>query len=84
MCYSVHDPGPVCNICGFIYPIESRSLVEKAGELKEIEYTPIEKKQRKMEIGMCRTYADLLKIEKERNYKPGWARIQAKIKNIRG
>lgn len=84
MCYSVHDPGPVCNICGFVYPVESRALVEKAGELKEIEYTPIEKKQRKMEIGMCRTYADLLKIEKERNYKPGWARIQAKIKNIRG
>lgn len=80
-CFFCHKPSPVCPHCGFQYPIDSREIEEIDGELAEIQIQA-EKKQKRMEVGKATTYAELLQIAKERNYQPGWAWRQAKMKGI--
>lgn len=80
-CYAAHEPAPVCPKCGFIYPVRSRELEEADGDLKEI--TAIEKKERRMDVGKCKTLEDLKKIAAERGYKSSWVHTQAKLKGIR-
>lgn len=80
-CYAAHDPAPVCPECQFVYPVKSRELEESDGDLKEI--TAIEKKEKRIAVGQCKTIDDLKKIAAERGYKSSWVHIQAKIKNIR-
>ena len=41
-----------------------------------------QKKIARMEVGQCRTIADLQKIAKERGYKQGWVWQMARIKHI--
>jgi peroxiredoxin family protein len=57
-------------------------------ELKKIEAVEAEKieqqkKMARMEVGQCRTLADLRKIQQERGYAPGWIWQMARAKNIR-
>lgn len=80
-CYAAHDPGPICPECGFIYPVRSRELEESDGDLKEI--TAIDKKERRIDVGKCKTIEDLKKIAADRGYKSSWVHIQAKLKNIK-
>ncbi|MBP2656231.1 MAG: type restriction enzyme, res subunit [Firmicutes bacterium] len=80
-CYSVSKPADRCEYCGFEYPIETRELEEKPGELKEL--TAVERKAKRQEVGRARTLDELKQIAAERGYKPQWVRIQAKLKNIR-
>lgn len=82
-CFWVHKPAPVCPGCGFVYPVESRQIEERAGELEEIKYTPEQKKARRMQVGMARSVEDLKQIAKERGYKSGWVWYQAKMKGLR-
>lgn len=81
MCYSAHKPDDKCPYCGFVYPVEAREIKQTEGELREI--TAVERKAKRMEVGMARTLDDLRRIAKERNYNPSWVYIQAKIKHIR-
>ena len=81
-CYMCHAPAARCPYCGYEYKLTARQLAEEAGELAE--YVAEEKKNARMTVGRARTIADLEAIARERNYKPAWVRIQAKIKNIRG
>jgi superfamily II DNA or RNA helicase len=49
-CYRAHNPAPSCPECGYVYPIEQRSIKEIEGELKEIEILRAkEEKARKKE-----------------------------------
>ena len=88
-CFRCFKTANKCPYCGYEYEVKGRELkAVKEVELKKIE--AIEKaeqeKQKKlarMEVGQCRTIADLQKIAKERGYAPGWVWQMAKIKNIR-
>jgi DNA repair protein RadD len=80
-CYAAHDPGPQCPECGFVYSVKSRDLEESDGDLKEV--TAVEKKEKRMEVGKCKTIADLKALAADRGYKSSWVYLQAKLKNIR-
>lgn len=54
---------------------------EKKAELEKIE--AIEKKNKRMEVGMQTTFEGLIAIARERNYAPGWCIQRARIKHIR-
>lgn len=74
-CYAMHEPAPMCPICGHVRPVKKRDLSEVDGELREI--TPGEalllKKQKAQEVGRADSMEALLAIEKARNYRAGWA-----------
>ncbi len=80
-CYSCHKPSDVCPYCGYVYPVTIRQLAEQAGELKEL--TVIEKKQKRMEVGMCRTQNEITAIAFERKYAKGWVKFTCESKKIR-
>ena len=80
--------GNVCPYCKTEHIPKGRELKQMQDvELKKIQAVEKEEqeKQRKyarMEVGQCRTIADLQKIAKERNYSPGWVWQMAKVKHI--
>lgn len=80
-CFSAHDPAPICPYCGYQYPIENRDIKQHQGSLKE--YTEVEKKERRTEVGRSTTLEDLQRIAEERGYKAGWVYVQAKLKGLR-
>ena len=72
---------PICPYCGFDNgKTQNQIKHEEQVELERI--TAIEKKRKRMEVGMQKTFAGLVEIAKERGYSPGWCLQQAKIKNI--
>ena len=87
-CFRCFKTANKCPYCGYEYEVKGRELkAVKEVELKKIE--AIEKaeqeKQKKlarMEVGQCRTIADLQRIAKERNYKQAWVWQMARIKHI--
>lgn len=87
-CYMVFPTAPVCPFCGEKYTLSRQEIqaheeiqLEKITEEKKRELEQLKKRQR-AEVGRCRTFDELLKIQRERNYKPGWAFKQAKLKGI--
>lgn len=81
-CYFCHPPALSCPSCSFVYPIESRELFEFDGELEEIEKQR-ERREKRMEVGMCKTFDDLRAVQQERGYKPEWVFTMAKAKGIK-
>jgi superfamily II DNA or RNA helicase len=82
-CYFCHDPAPVCPNCGHVYPVKSREIKQVDGELEEIkEIERQEKKSKRMEVGMAKSYQDLKRIGEERGYSKGWAYVMAKKKGL--
>lgn len=78
-CYIVHEPQPdkCCPECGHQYIVKpQRQLDQHDGELQEItkEAAIALQKERAKEVGMAKTYEDLLAVERKRGYKAGWAR----------
>jgi superfamily II DNA or RNA helicase len=75
-CFVVHEPAPVCPNCGFIYESKSRSVETVEGELKEItpEQRAALRKQQRSEVGRAKTLEELERVERQRGYKPGWAK----------
>jgi len=71
-CYHIHRPGPVCPNCGYVYPIQPRTVQQVDGELEEIKARLVAKKKR-VEVGRARDLEALQQIERERGYKHGWA-----------
>ena len=72
-CYRVYRPTlGACPSCGFVKTAKSREIEIIEGDLIEIERAEL-KKAMKKEVGRARTYDELLKLEKERGYKKGWA-----------
>lgn len=87
-CFRCFKTAPKCPYCGFEYKVKGRELksIEDV-ELKRIEAVQKEeqekqKKEARMEVGACRTIADLQKIAKERGYAQGWVWKMAKVKHI--
>ena len=70
---------PVCPYCNSEYPLHPREI--KANEdielkritAEEAEKAELERKKKRMEVGMARTLPELLAIAKERGYSPQWA-----------
>ena len=87
-CFRCFKTAPKCPYCGYEYKVKGRELkAVQDVELKRIQAVEKEEqeKQRKyarMEVGQCRTIAELQKIAKERGYAPGWVWQMAKVKHI--
>ena len=87
-CFKCFKTAPKCPYCGYEYTVKGRELKSVQDvELKKIEAVQKEeqekqKKEARMEVGQCRTMADLQKIAKARGYKQGWVWQMAKIKHI--
>lgn len=87
-CFMVFPTAPVCPFCGAEYkldPVEIKAHEEiELHRITEEQKRELERvnKQRRMEVGQCRTFEELLKIQSERGYKPGWAWKMAKLKGI--
>lgn len=88
-CFKVFATAKECPYCGSEYPLHPREI--KAHEdielqrITELEAAQAEKlrKQMRMEVGRAKTVADLVKIQKERGYSPGWVWQMARAKGIR-
>ena len=87
-CFKCFKTAQKCPYCGYEYTVKGRELkAVKDVELKKIEAIEREeqekqKKLARMEVGQCRTIADLQKIAKERGYAQGWVWQMARIKHI--
>jgi superfamily II DNA or RNA helicase len=81
-CYCVYLSPGACPNCGNTSIKERAALAETDGELVKItpEIQMQIAKQRKKEEGICKSYADLLALAKQRGYKPGWAYMRAKAR----
>ena len=87
-CYKVFKTAPACPYCGAEYPLHPKEIkahqeIELA-RISEEEKKALEKlkKQRRMEVGMCETFSELLAIQRERGYANGWAFRMARMKRI--
>jgi superfamily II DNA or RNA helicase len=80
-CNFVFNPQPTCPRCGFIYTPAGRDLEVIEGELIKEQQEQQRQKEQEIKIKKLRerahatTLEELLKIEKQRGYKNGWARI---------
>jgi len=81
MCFGVHEPAPICPLCGHIYQALQRSGPQQVdGELVEFtmrEAAALERrevKDKKREQAGAKTLAELEAIARQRGYKPGWAK----------
>ena len=87
-CFMVFQTAPACPFCGAEYKLHPKEIkaheeieLERITEAQKQELERV-KKQQRMEVGRCQTFDDLLKIQKERGYKNGWAFKMAKLKGI--
>lgn len=85
-CPRCHPPAPACPHCGHVYPPQESKIEHVDGVVQEVDKEAIRaaKVQKRMEVGMAKTMADLWAIAKERNYKSGWVFQMAKVKRITG
>lgn len=76
-CYHVFSPAPACPKCGQDMTPKGRELEQVEGELHRItpEMEAQIKRAKKIEVGRARTMEELEKIEKDRGYKRGWAKM---------
>lgn len=70
-CYAANPQGAThCSECGYVFPIQSRQIEEREGELSEI--TEVQKKAkqlaRKREQAECKTLEDLIALGEARGY----------------
>lgn len=74
-CFAVYKPASACPFCGHA-PEFKRELPKETDQILvevDLKAAAAEKKKRRAEVGKARTLEELLKIAKERGYKPGWA-----------
>lgn len=88
-CFRIFKTANKCPYCGHEFVVKGRELqcmeevrLKKISEQEKIVMAEHKKKQR-MEVGMARTKEDLIRIAKQRGYKPGWIYYQAKMKGIK-
>jgi superfamily II DNA or RNA helicase len=78
-CFFTFEPAPMCPHCGFVFPIQERTIDEiKDARLEQIkgitlDYTTPED---------CGTLRELMAYAKSHGYKNGWAFYQAKRRGI--
>lgn len=88
-CFRIFKTANKCPYCGHEFEVKGRELqcmeevrLRKISEQEKIAIAEHKRKQR-MEVGMAKTKEDLIKIAKERGYKPGWIFVTAKRKGIK-
>ena len=87
-CFKCFKTASQCPYCGYEYKIKGRELKSVQDvELKKIQAIEKEEQEKqkkiaRMEVGQCRTMAELQQIAKARGYKQGWVWQMAKIKHI--
>ena len=73
-CFAAARPGTmVCPYCQWEWPVESREVLQKAGELVEVKDVDRAKIEARREVGMAKGLDALVALEKQRGYRPGWA-----------
>ena len=72
-CFTVHEPAPVCPMCGHVYEIKDNTPKQVDGKLQEITALTLEKKAKKIEVAKSQSLEELLKVAEQRGYKPEWA-----------
>ena len=84
-CFKVYSAslGVVCPYCQFNVG-KTKEEIEYDEKQELIKLEAYERKNKRMEVGMAKTKADLERIAKERGYARGWIYNMMKIKNIRG
>lgn len=87
-CFRCFKTSPRCPYCGHTYEVKGRELkAVQDVELKQIQAIEKEeqekqKKKARMEVGQCRTIAELQEIARARGYKQAWVWQMARIKHI--
>ena len=85
-CFKTFKTASICPYCKAEYPLHPKEIQAHADvELKQIKAADAariaeEKKRLRQEVGMAKTYPELLRIAKERGYSRGWVYIQMKLK----
>lgn len=77
-CFLCHTPANSCPECGHVYVVATRELAQEDGELKEIDIENF-KLRKRAEEWTATSYEDYLKIEVERGYRSGWAKLRWKF-----
>ena len=76
-CFCIHEPAPMCPLCGHIYTARDRVIKHEVGRLQEIKPDPSllirEKKARRSEQGRARSFADLVRVQFAQKLKPDHA-----------
>lgn len=71
-CFFAHSPALKCPNCGYEYTSDGKTIKEVAGELYLIDSEEYKQAQ-KREVITVESLGELVKIERERGYKNGWA-----------
>lgn len=82
-CYAVHLSGDdACPRCGHVHEPDSRIPAERAGELRRLEAAELKRiaeekaRAKRREEGQAQSLASLIELERQRGYRPGWARAR--------
>ena len=68
-CFAAQFSGkPECGYCGYTFPIQSREVEEKEGELVEVDPATLRRKRMQSQ-GRCKTLEDLAEEGRKRGYK---------------
>lgn len=76
-CHALVKPQPICPACGNPLDVGGRTInTDENGKLVMLDDGTREelKKKRKKEVADAKTLEDLLRVEIDRGYSPGWAR----------
>ena len=88
VCFRVFKTAAVCPYCGAEYPLHPKEIRAheeiQLAKISEEEKQALEElnKQRRMEVGKCKTFDELKAIQKQRGYAVGWLYKMAKLKKI--
>ena len=88
VCFRVFKTAAVCPYCGAEYPLHPKEIRAheeiQLAKISEEEKRALEElnKQRRMEVGKCKTFDELKAIQKQRGYAVGWLYKMAKLKKI--
>ena len=63
----------VCSNCAFEFPVESRKIDEREGELQEITPEMLAKRRERQKQGRAQSLEQLREFARMKNYAPGWA-----------
>lgn len=76
-CFHVFEPADTCPKCGHDVRPKSAQIEQVDGELQLLtsEEAAAISKQKRIDVGKAQSMEELLQIEKQRGYKPGWARM---------
>ena len=89
VCFRVFKTADCCPYCGAEYPLHPREIkaheqieLAKIDEQKQAEIAA-EKRRLRQEVGMARTYGELVAIARKRGYNMGWVHVQMRLRSGR-